>query len=321
MHNLILTCGPACENDKLLLRMAAIATGFRLNIAHLSVEKLTAWLDRLQNLRLESGRNFSIILDLQGAKVRIGQYPAVASLPVRVELFHGEASDSSERIPVPAASVFAQTSTGDLLILNDRRVILRIIDKSAGVLRAEVVQNGPLSSGKGLNSSDRVFELARATESDRRAIECSQAFDNIAYAVSFVADGNEDKIFRPLVGGSRLIAKIEQRRAMLNLAHIDEKFDERWLCRGDLGAEAGLKELGRLQQQFASELPGLRKPALIAGEVLGSMVANAFPSRAEIVQLYDCCQAGFSGLVLSDETACGSQVAAVIDFLEYWFNE
>ena len=106
-----------------------------------------------------------------------------------------------------------------------------------------------------------------------------------------------------------------------NLAQIDKNFDEIWFCRGDLGAEAGLKELGHLQRQFVAELPGLQKPALIAGEVLGSMVANAFPSRAEIVQLYDCVQAGFSGLVLSDETACGSQVAAVVDFLEYWFNE
>ena len=321
MHNLVLTCGPACENNDLLLRMAAIATGFRLNVAHLSDEKLTAWLERLQNLRLESGRNFSIILDLQGAKVRIGQYPAVASLPARVELFRGEVSDSCERIPVPAASVFTQTSAGDLLILNDRRVILRVVGTSADVLRAEVIQNGPLSSGKGLNSSDRVFELARATEGDRQAIECSRSFDNVAYAVSFVADGCESEIFRALVGTSQLIAKIEQRRAMQNLAYIDEKFDELWFCRGDLGAEAGLKELGRLQQQFVAELSGLRKPALIAGEVLGSMVSSAFPSRAEIVQLYDCAQAGFSGLVLSDETACGSQVMAVVDFLEYWLRD
>jgi len=321
MNNLVLTCGPACENDELLLRMATLATGFRLNVAHLSFEKLTAWLDRLQSLRRQSGCNFLTVLDLQGAKVRIGQYPVVASLPERVELFRGEETERIDRIPVPAESVFAQTSAGDLLVLNDRRVILRVISKTDETLQAEVIKNGALSSGKGLNSPDRVFELARATEKDRGAIECSRAFDNIVYAVSFVADGQESEIFRPLVGNRRLIAKIEQRQAMQNLAQIDKNFDEIWFCRGDLGAEAGLKELGHLQQQFVAELPGLRKPALVAGEVLGSMVANAFPSRAEIVQLYDCGQAGFSGLVLSDETACGAQVSAVIDFLEYWLKE
>lgn len=321
MDNLILTCGPACENDDLLLRMAGIATGFRLNVAHLSVEKLTVWLDRLQNLRRQSCRNFSIVLDLQGAKVRIGRYPAVTSLPEQVVLFNGAESERIDRIPVPAESVFKQTSPGDQLVLNDRKVILQVISKTDESLLAKVVQNGALSSGKGLNSPDRVFELARATENDRQAIECSRALANVAYAVSFVADGNESEIFRPLVGNSRLIAKIEQRQAMNKLAQIDAKFDELWFCRGDLGAEAGLKELGRLQQQFVAELPGLQKPALIAGEVLGSMVVNAFPSRAEIVQLYDCFEKGFSGLVLSDETACGSQVAAVIDFLEYWFDK
>jgi len=122
-----------------------------------------------------------------------------------------------------------------------------------------------------------------------------------------------------LTGSARLVAKIEQRAAMRHLAAIDVRFDEFWFCRGDLGAEVGLKELGFLQAQFVSAIPQFRRPALIAGEVLGSMVSNAYPSRAEVVQLYDVMQGGFAGIVLSDETACGSQVAAVVDFCRFWF--
>ena len=320
MKRIVLTCGPSSEEDELLSRMATLADGFRLNVAHLDIGRLETWLNRLQKLRQQSGRNFSVILDLQGAKVRIGAYPAVASLPAQVELFLGASSEVCERIPVPAESVFSLTLPGDLLFLNDRKVVLRVIGKGSESMQTEVVQNGALSSGKGVNSPDRVFELARATEGDRLAVECGKSFVDVAYAISFVADGSERALFQPLTGGSRLIAKIEQRTAMQHLAQIDANFDELWFCRGDLGAEAGLKELGGLQRQFVNTLPELSKSALIAGEVLGSMVVNACPSRSEVVQLYDAMQSGFSGLVLSDETACGSQVAAVISFLEYWFE-
>lgn len=319
MQNIVLTCGPACGTDELLLKMATIATGLRLNVAHLGNGRLESWLVRLQKLRQQSRQNFLIILDLQGAKVRIGNYPAVASLPEQVELFLGSASACNERIPVPTKSVFVQTMPGDQLFLNDRKIILEVIGKSDASLQAKVVQNGALSSGKGLNSPDHVFELARVTEADRHAVECSRSVDNVAYAVSFVRDSEESRLFRPLVGVARLIAKIEQRVAMQHLAEIDAAFDELWFCRGDLGAEAGFKELGRLQQQFVEAIPELSKPALIAGEVLGSMLTCQQPSRAEMVQLYDSTQSGFSGLVLSDETASGTQVAAVVDFLKYWF--
>lgn len=321
MPQIILTCGPACEKPEILSRMASLATGFRLNIAHLSEENLQIWLQRLQDMRQQCGRNFTIFLDLQGAKVRIGEYRAVSALPEKVELFHGAVSDNSSMIPVTAASVFEQTRVDDRLLLNDGRVVLKIIEKGSEKMVAEVLRNGPLSSGKGLNSPDRVFELARVTENDRRAIAISRAIDNVAYAVSFVADGRESELFRSLTVDAPLIAKIERRHAMQNLEEIDKKFAGLWFCRGDLGAEAGLKELGRLQREFVEILPCLRNQALIAGEVLGSMISASLPSRAEIVQLYDAMHSGFAGFVLSDETACGRQIDAVVDFLDFWCKD
>jgi len=321
MTKIILTCGPASESDSVLQLMSRVADGFRLNVAHLIIEKLEQWLDKLQKMRNASLRQPSIILDLQGAKVRIGKINALKALPERITLFWGEASESEDRIPVPCESVFRQTAVGDQLLLNDRKVILRVTAASSDFLEAEVEQNGPLSSGKGLNSPDRVFEIARVTASDRLAIEASQHISGVSYAVSFVADGSEVDLFRPLCGGAALIAKIEQRAAFANLAGIDAVFDEFWLCRGDLGAEAGFQQLGSLQRQFVAAMKQhLQKPALLAGEVLGSMTVLPQPSRAEIVQLDDALDDGFAGIVLSDETACGKQVPAVVRFLADFFN-
>ncbi len=127
-------------------------------------------------------------------------------------------------------------------------------------------------------------------------------------------------MFRPLVKQHKLIAKIEQVAAFKNLQSIANKFSSLWLCRGDLGAEAGLNMLGKLQSEFSKAMKHVDCPCLLAGEVLGSMVKMPRPSRAEIVQQYDALQSGFNGIVLSDETACGENLTAVVDFLAQHFG-
>ena len=319
---LIFTCGPASEDDVSLQALARTASALRLNVAHLTPDNLERWLGRLINLRSRAEHKFRIILDLQGAKVRVGRFPAVEQLPEDVQLFVGDVSHQVDRIPVPNHSVFEKTSPGDRLLLNDRRVVVLVTSKSEDCLHGIVEQNGPLSSGKGINSPDRVFEMARVMPSDAAAIELSRHIEDLDYAISFVADGRESELFRPLTGKShRLIAKIEQRAAFAHLGAVAEHFDELWLCRGDLGAEAGLQKLGALQQRFAAAIPGLGRPCLLAGEVLGSMVTQPQPSRAEIVQLYDAMHGNFAGIVLSDETACGSQVLAVLNFVKFFFAD
>lgn len=318
---IILTCGPSCDSMHLLMKMAQLASAFRLNTAHLSAAELDRWLKAIGQVRCQSGKNIEIILDLQGAKVRIGKIPEILELPEKVELFFGEASADIARIPVLNSNVFLNTAVGERLFLNDRKVILEVCGKSENSLSAKVIQNGPLSAAKGLNSPDRVFEMARVTAGDIRAIEMSKEIENVAYAISFVANGNDAELFRPLVGNKKLIAKIEQVIAIDNLFLIDEKFDETWLCRGDLGAEAGFRNLGLLQKRFVGQLESLKKPAILAGEVLGAMVALKQPSRAEIVQLFNAMTAGFSGIVLSDETACGKNVEAVLGFIAEFFEK
>ncbi len=318
-EKIVLTCGPASSDEPIFSRLAEVADTIRINIAHISSDQLEGWLDRLEELRRKNGSDFSVVLDLQGAKVRIGQMPAVDSLPEKVVLFNGLLSDSPHRIPVPNENVFRQTQVTERLFLNDRKVILEVMGKGEDFLEAQVIQNGSLSSAKGLNSPDRVFEMARVTPADAAAVSIGRNYDKIEFAVSFVADGHEAALFRPLTGNLPLVAKIEQRAAFSHLDQIAAGFDEIWLCRGDLGAEAGLANLGFLQQQFSRQIKGLARPCLIAGEVLGSMVNAPQPSRAEIVQLFDSIQAGFCGFVLSDETASGKKVAAVIDFLEDFF--
>ncbi|MBP7635391.1 hypothetical protein KBA41_14580, partial [Candidatus Ozemobacteraceae bacterium] len=298
-----------------------VATRFRLNTSHMTGDRLGESLSTIERIFYDTGRVLPVVLDLQGAKVRIGTYPAVPEVPGRVELRLAGASDSPGIIPVPHASVFAKTAVGDEVHLNDRKVVLRITGRrDPASLEAECIRTGPLSSNKGFNCENRAYELVSLSERDSEAIRIGNAFPFTEYAVSFVLDGSEASLFRPLTGARRLAAKIERPAALDRLTEIDALFDETWLCRGDLGAEADLRDLGRLQESYVAAFPLLRGPKILAGEVLGSMVATPLPSRSEIVHLHDIFKAGFDGIVLSDETASGSHIPDVVSFLEYYFH-
>ncbi|HEY9070866.1 MAG TPA: pyruvate kinase [Candidatus Ozemobacteraceae bacterium] len=321
MTERILTLGPASATRETVTALARVATRFRLNTSHMTPDGLREQLSRLSALFGETGTPLPVVLDLQGAKVRIGRYPTVDTIPGRVELRLAEASDDPAVIPVPHESVFRKTSAGDLVHLNDRRIILRILGQAGSDgLAAECVRNGPLSSNKGFNCENRVYELIRLSPRDTEAIRIGNAFPFVEYAVSFVLDGSEASLFRPLTGNRRLIAKLERPAAIAAVGAIDRVFDEHWLCRGDLGAESELRDLGRLQADFIRLFPNLRHPKILAGEVLGSMVTSPLPSRSEIVHLHDILAAGFDGIVLSDETASGNYIADVIAFLGYFFR-
>ncbi|HQG27687.1 MAG TPA: pyruvate kinase, partial [Candidatus Ozemobacteraceae bacterium] len=260
----ILTIGPASSSPEMVAALGRVATRFRLNTSHMSGDRLRESLSGIGRVFHDTGRVLPVVLDLQGAKVRIGRYPEVSGVPARVELRLADASDAPAVIPVPHESVFEKTAVGDVVHLNDRRVILRITGRNGpGSFEADCVRSGPLSSNKGFNCENRVYELVRLSPRDTEAIRIGNEFPFVEYAVSFVLDGSEAGLFRPLLGNRRLIAKIERPAALDRLAEIDALFDETWLCRGDLGAEADLRYLGRLQAKYIAAFSRLHKPKIL----------------------------------------------------------
>lgn len=310
----VLTLGPATSSEEVLAGLLDAAAAFRLNSSHLSAADLDRWLETLDRVFVARGEAIPVYVDLQGAKLRIGEYPARDCLPERVRLVHAP-SGAGETIPVPHEAFFTAVQPGDVVTLNDARVWLRLLEVSAGSCLAEVVRNGPLSSHKGLNRRVRPLPCAGLTEADRRAIEVALGHESTRFAFSFVHDGGEADLLRPLTGSSVVAAKIEFPEAMAHLDAIAARFDELWLCRGDLGAQAGLAALGSLQEAFARRIPSLGKPCYLAGQVLEYMTHFPQPTRTEVVALHQAERDGFTGLVLSDETAVGRNPLAVARLL------
>jgi len=114
------------------------------------------------------------------------------------------------------------------------------------------------------------------------------------------------KRYRELAGEALyLIAKLERGPAMADSARIARSANELWLCRGDLGAELGLKEMAEAAARFSEQIPRLPVPAIMAGQVLEHMSEHPTPTRSEVCYLHDTLARGYQGFVLSDETAIG----------------
>lgn len=314
-----LTLGPSSADEKTISEFLEVASRFRLNASHLSRRQLQNWLQKLASTFESRGRQIPVVVDLKGAKTRIGKYPITPELPGVVTLSSDKASDDPATIPVPHELFFEGIKPGDEVSLNDGRVLLRILEinhrEVKSQAKAEVVQNGPLRSFKGINRTLHPITYAGVTHADSEMIEASAGFDFVEYAFSFVYDGREAALLRPLTGKKRLIAKVERVEALQHIPSIDRSFDEIWLCRGDLGAQAGLERIGKLQSQFTSYLPKLSHPAVLAGQVLEYMTHFPYPTRTEVAHLHDVRAAGFNGVVLSDETAVGRNPLAVARFL------
>jgi pyruvate kinase len=311
-----MTLGPSSEEKAILTRLLKTADSFRLNASHLNADSLGRWLTRLQEVFQEERHEIPVVLDLQGAKMRCGDYPATESPPEKLRLtLSAEASQDPSVLPVPEPLLFEHCQVGEILTLNDNKVEVRVEAKEPGTLHTRVLRPGPLSSFKGVNRPGHPFPVGPLRTWDRSAIEITKAFSFVHFAYSFVLDGSVAQVLRK-VTSRRLVAKIERPESFPHLTSIDAAFDEIWLCRGDLGAQAGLTALGPLQQEFTATLPKLSSPCILAGQVLEHMTHFPQPTRSEVVHLHDVRQAGWQGIVLSDETAIGKNPVAVVDFLD-----
>lgn len=308
-YQIITTLGPASRDESCWQAFVqAGATGFRLNTAHLSLPQLSSWIDRMGAFLASNGSQATLVLDLQGSKWRLGSFePLVLETGQTVELALPAAGELKGALPVPHPDFFsaAPHSSGEIA-LDDAKILLRVEASAAGRLSARVVRGGEIRPAKGITFTGGEFRNEALSEKDVRILELAQPHRFIRYAVSYVKDVAEMERYRRQIGPQAyLIAKLERGPAIADALAIAGPADELWVCRGDLGAELGLRAMAKAVARITQQLRQIKAPVIMAGQVLEHMVASPAPTRSEVCYLYDCLANGYRGFVLSDETAIG----------------
>lgn len=313
---ILATIGPATmSQEKVSALMEAGVNGFRLNFSHGSYDERLEQINWVRTASREQGKPVAILQDLQGPKIRLGVLKDNMLTVKTGDMLVLDSSiaehDGSFSLPVQY-NLAEKMKVGEPLYMFDGKVksmVREIVSPTA--IRVEVLNDGFLMSRKGLNLPDTDFGGDILTPKDLADIEWAAKEDFDYVALSFVQSASDIVDLRQRLLGfgseAQIVAKIETKSAIApeNLEKIIELSDGIMVARGDLAVEAGAEIVPVVQRRIIELCRKHGKLVIVATQMMGSMVDNPEPSRAEVSDVANAVIQGADVVMLSDETANG----------------
>ncbi|MBL8661821.1 MAG: pyruvate kinase [Alphaproteobacteria bacterium] len=314
---IIATLGPASSTpDRIRALHAAGADLFRLNFSHGERAEHRARYEAVRRLEREIGRPIGILVDLQGPKIRVGKFAGGKvtlgeGKPLRLDL--DPAPGDAARAPLPHPEVFQVLSPGQMVLLDDGRLRLRVESVSADRAETVVVTGGVLGERKGVNLPGAILPLSALTEKDLRDLDFALSLGADWIALSFVQRPDDVAELRKIVGNrAAIMSKIEKPQALARLDQIVDLSDAVMVARGDLGVELPPEDVPTLQKRIVRTGRRAGKPVVVATQMLDSMVRDPAPTRAEASDVANAVYDGADAVMLSAETASGAYPAEAV---------
>jgi pyruvate kinase len=308
---IVATLGPSSRGPERVLALArAGADVFRLNFSHGSHEDHAAALADVRAAELAIERPLAALADLQGPKFRVGVFDGGQTHIVNGQRFRldleAQAGDAT-RVCLPHPELFAALKPGSVLLLDDGKVRLRVVDCDRDHAETEVVQGGRLADHKGVSLPGSVIPLSPLTPKDREDLAFALRLGVDWVALSFVQRAADMAELRQLVGGrAAVLAKIEKPAALDDLAPILDQCDGVMVARGDLGVELDPEEVPVAQKRIIRAARRRGLPVIVATQMLESMITSPTPTRAEASDVANAVYEGADAMMLSAESAAGA---------------
>ena len=305
------TLGPASSSPEMIERLArAGADAFRVNMSHGDQASKIPLIEAIRGLEKKTGRPTTILADLQGPKLRVGRFEGgkvTLETGQRFILDRDTALGSAARVELPHREIFEAIETGTRLLIDDGKLVLRVLAHDDARIETQVEVGGALSNNKGLNVPDVLLPMAALTEKDVSDLHFAidQGVDWIA--LSFVQRPDDLADARRLIQGrAALLAKIEKPAALDRLEEIVEQCDGVMVARGDLGVELPPQSVPPLQKRIVEVARRQGRPVVVATQMLESMITAPTPTRAEVSDVATAVYDGADAIMLSAESAAGA---------------
>lgn len=308
---IVATLGPASSSKEMIRRLFdAGADVFRLNMSHGSHDEHRARHRSIREIETETGRPIAIIADLQGPKLRVGQFTGGGHDLEEGDRFRFDldpAPGDSVRVQLPHPEIFQALEPGSQLLVNDGKIRLRVEECGADFADCVVTVGGTISDRKGVNVPDVVLPLAALSEKDRSDLEfaCELGVDWLA--LSFVQRPEDVEEAKTLARGrAAILSKIEKPAAVRAFDAILAASDGIMVARGDLGVELPVHSVPPIQKRLVRLCRAAAKPVIVATQMLESMVESPMPTRAEVSDVANAIYEGTDAVMLSAESAAGA---------------
>jgi pyruvate kinase len=309
---ILATLGPASRSPEMIEKLLrAGADAFRVNMSHGDHATHAETIANIRAAEKHFGRPVAVLCDLQGPKLRVGQFKggkAVIRHSGHFTLDRDPKPGDENRVQLPHPELFGVLQKGQRLLIDDGKLRLKVIEADMDHILCSAEVGGVISDRKGVNVPDAVVPVPALTEKDRRdlAFALEQHADWIA--LSFVQRPEDVAEARKLMRGATtaLMAKIEKPAAIDRLDEIIELADGIMVARGDLGVELNPEEVPPLQKRIVAATRRSGKPVVVATQMLESMIESPAPTRAEVSDVANAVYDGADAVMLSAETASGA---------------
>src|ERR1051325_5093456 len=319
---IVATVGPACDTyEKLLELVKAGVNVFRLNFSHGSHEDKKKIIEFIRELNLKEPYNISILGDLQGPKLRVGEIEngSIEITPGDILTFTNEKLvGNKERIYVSYPNLHKDVRIGNTIMIDDGKLEVKVsrILKNNDV-QVIVTLGGIISSKKGINLPDTKISLPALTEKDLVDLEFIIENKMDWVALSFVRSAkdiiNLKHRLTDAQSKTKIIAKIEKPEALQNIRDIIIESDGIMIARGDLGVELPIEQVPLIQKQLIRKCLHRARPVIVATQMMESMIERTKPNRSEITDVANAVLEGADAVMLSGETATGQHPTLVVE--------
>ncbi|QLB13182.1 pyruvate kinase [Bisgaardia hudsonensis] len=315
---IVCTMGPSTDRgDNLEKIIAAGANVVRMNFSHGTPEDHIGRAARVREISKKLGKTVAILGDLQGPKIRVSTFKDGKiflnigdKFVLDANLPRGEGTE--EAVGLDYKTLPQDVVPGDILLLDDGRVQLKVLSTDGAKVLTEVTVGGPLSNNKGINKLGGGLSADALTEKDKADILTAAKIGVDYLAVSFPRSSADLNYARELAKeaglNAKIVAKVERAETVVDDKAMDDIIlasDVIMVARGDLGVEIGDPELVGVQKKLIRRSRQLNRVVITATQMMESMISNPMPTRAEVMDVANAVLDGTDAVMLSAETAAG----------------
>ena len=319
---IIATLGPSSSSKTMLSKLIVSGVDvFRINFSHAEHKDVERIISDIKALRIKHNKHVSILGDLQGPKIRLGNVVPETFLKKGDSILFSTKkikNGNSDRVTINYTSFPKDVKKGETVLVDDGKIILQVekTDRDANV-NLIVIQGGLLSSSKGVNLPSTKISLPALTPKDIKDAKFAAKLGFDWVALSFVRSKNDVLQLREILDKSSnelipIISKIEKPQAINNMDQILKVSNGLMVARGDLGIEIPAEEVPLYQKILVKKANEARKPIIIATQMMESMIDSLTPSRAEVNDVANSVMDGADCIMLSGETSVGKYPCEVV---------
>ncbi len=307
---IVATLGPSSSERSVIAALfRAGADVFRINMSHTSHERMRELVSTIRSVEEEFERPIGILVDLQGPKLRVGQFesgPAALANGATFTLDLDKTPGNASRVHLPHPEIFESIEPGHALLLDDGKIRLVATEVGEGKIVTRVEVGGNLSDRKGVSLPDTMIPFSALAPKDRSDLEAALDTGIDWVALSFIQRPEDIAEAKKITRGRALVmAKIEKPQAVNRLDEILDVADALMVARGDLGVEMPLERVPGIQKSMTRSARRAGKPVVVATQMLESMINSPVPTRAEVSDVATAIFEGADAVMLSAESAAG----------------